>query len=134
MSETVTVEALKFLSMCHQFDPEATAWAAYDWLNATEAGLPYLALIEDTARQDARFWVETATPAELECYALAACDKLSGQTGHALFASRQIKRLSGALFRRMSPSEQAAFAKWINEQMTGKEPVIKQDQMTGTQE
>ena len=108
--------ALGCLSLCHDDDPGATAWAAYDWLQAVEAGLPYLSLIEDTARQDARFWAETATPAELECYALAACDKLSGTTGHALFASRQIKRLAGALFRRMSPSEQAAFAKWINEQ------------------
>jgi hypothetical protein len=33
-----------------------------------------------------------------------------------MFASRQIKRLAGALFKRMSPGEQAAFAKWIKEQ------------------
>ncbi len=115
MADTASL-ALGCLSLCHEHDPGATAWAAYDWLQTVEAGLPYLSLIEDTARQDARFWAETATPAELECYALAACDKLSGATGHALFASRQIKRLAGALFRRMSPSEQAAFTKWINEQ------------------
>lgn len=91
-------------------DPEATAWAAYDWLQATEAGLPYVALIENNTRSEARFWAETANPVELECYTLAACDKLASV--NSMFASRQIKRLVGALFRRMAPSEQAAFLTW----------------------
>lgn len=91
-------------------DPEATAWAAYDWLQLNEAGLPYVALVEDNARSDARFWAETASPVELECYTIAACDRLSAPG--AMFASRQIKRLVGALFRRMAPSEQAAFLTW----------------------
>ena len=97
-------------------DAEAVAWACYDGMQVNEAGMPYVQMIEGGARQDARFWAETATPAELECYALAACDKLGGMTGHAMFASRQIKRLAGALFRRMSPDEQAAFKKWVVEQ------------------
>jgi|LauGreDrversion4_2_1035121.scaffolds.fasta_scaffold50845_3 hypothetical protein len=102
-------------------DPEAVAWACYDWLQINQAGLPVLPLVDGAAREDARFWAETAHPAELECYALAAIDRLGGMGGigsggYALFASRQIKRLAGALFKRMSPSEQAAFSKWIKEQ------------------
>lgn len=102
-------------------DPEAVAWACYDWLQINQAGLPVLPLVDGAAREDARFWAETAHPAELECYALAAIDRLGGMGGigsggYALFASRQIKRLAGALFKRMSPAEQAAFSKWIKEQ------------------
>ena len=102
-------------------DPEAVAWACYDWLQINQAGLPVLPLVDGAAREDARFWAETAHPAELECYALAAIDRLGGMGGigsggYALFASRQIKRLAGALFKRMSPTEQAAFSKWIKEQ------------------
>jgi hypothetical protein len=98
-------------------DSEAVAWACYDWLHINQAGLPILPLIDGAAREDARFWAETAHPAELECYALASIDRLGGiSNGHAMFASRQIKRLAGSLFKRMSPNEQAAFAKWIKEQ------------------
>jgi hypothetical protein len=102
-------------------DSEAVAWACYDWLQINQAGLPVLPLVDGAAREDARFWAETAHPAELECYALAAIDRLGGMGGigsggYALFASRQIKRLAGALFKRMSPNEQAAFSKWIKDQ------------------
>lgn len=103
--------ALTVLGNLSKADAEAVDWACYDWLQMSEAGMPYISLIEDSARSDARFWAETATPAELECYALAACDRLA--SSNAMFMSRQIKRLSGALFRRMSPAEQAAFAEWI---------------------
>lgn len=99
-------------------DSEATAWATYGWMQCNEAGMPWISALESNTREDARFWAETATPPELECYALAAMDRLGGMSGgQALFASRQIKRLAGALFRRMSPAEQAAFANWISEQM-----------------
>lgn len=108
--------ALTVLGNLSKADPEAVDWACYDWLQMSEAGMPYLSLIEGAAREDARFWAETATPAELECYALASCDKLASI--NAMFASRQIKRLAGALFRRMSPAEQAAFKAWINKEVT----------------
>ena len=103
-------------------DSEAVAWACYDWLQINQAGMPVLPLIDGAAREEARFWAETAHPGELECYALAAMDRLGGMGGfggggYALFASRQIKRLAGALFKRMSPGEQAAFAKWIGDQL-----------------
>lgn len=95
-------------------DAIAVIWACYDWIQVNEAGLPYAVMAEQNARQDARFWAETASPIELECYALAAMDKLGGSS--SMFASRQIKRLIGALWRRMAPSEQAAFRTWVNKQ------------------
>ena len=117
----IVSQAVVYLDTLAEQDPEAVAWAAYDWLNIRSAGLALLPLIDGTAREDARFWAETANPSELECYALAAVDRLGGMSGgHALFASRQIKRLVGALWRRMSPSEQSAFAKWATDQMEGK--------------
>ena len=114
----VTENAMRQLDQWAEHDAEATAWAAYDWLHINEAGLPLVAMVDGKAREDARFWAETAHPAELECYALAAVDRLGGISGgHALFASRQIKRLAGALFKRMSLEEQAAFGKWIGDQI-----------------
>lgn len=115
--EFIVEQCLISLGIFAKQDPEAVAWACYDWLHMNEAGLPVLPLVDNAAREDARFWAQTAHPAELECYALATIDRLGGiSNGHAMFASRQIKRLAGALFKRMSPSEQAAFAKWIKEQ------------------
>lgn len=106
--------AYVMLERFSRHDPQAVAWAAYDWLSINEAGLPTVDLLDNRARDDARFWAETATPPELECYAFAAVDRLSGMGGgHALFASRQIKRLAAGLFRRMSPAERVAFKKWI---------------------
>lgn len=116
--EFIVEQCLISLGIFAKQDPEAVAWACYDWLHMNEAGLPVLPLVDNAAREDARFWAQTAHPAELECYALATIDRLGGMggisgSGYALFASRQIKRLAGALFKRMSPAEQAAFAKWI---------------------
>lgn len=124
MGGHIVGEAMAYMNIMARDDPGAVAWACYDWLQINDAGLPYLPIVEQGARDDARFWAETATPPELECYALAACDRLAGISsgtglsgGHAMFASRQIKRLAGALFRRMSPKEQTAFAGWINGQI-----------------
>jgi len=103
---------MAYLDACASVSPQGAAWAAYDWLQCNEAGLPYVPMIEGEARKDALFWAETATPVELECYALAALQQLGGDG--APFASRQIKRLVGALWRRMSPDEQSAFKGWIN--------------------
>ena len=107
----VTQEVLAYLVGASQRSPKAVAWAAYDWLAINDAGTPMLALIAPNVRDDARFWAETAHPGELECYALAAIDKLSA--ANAPFASKQIRRLVGALWRRMSPDEKKAFLEWI---------------------
>lgn len=111
-------ECFKTLDVYASHEPQATAWACYDWLTTREAGLPTIDMLDARSRGEARYWAETANPAELECYALAAIDRLSGMSGgHATFAGRQMKRLSGALWRRMSPQEQIAFAQWIADQM-----------------
>lgn len=100
---------IMYLNACAKVSPEGAAWAAYDWLQINGAGAPYVPLIEGAARDDARFWAETATPAELECYALAALDRLNGKP----FAARQIKRMIASLWRQMTPAERAAFKTWI---------------------
>lgn len=95
-------------------DSQAVTWACYDWLSLHEAGTPAFDALDGNVRDAARFWAETATPHELECYAFAAVDRLNGMSGgHALFASRQIKRLAAGLFRRMSPDERSAFKTWM---------------------
>ncbi len=99
---------LAYLSACAMVSPEGASWAAWNWLSGSDAGLPDSAL--GSSRDDARFWAEVASPPELEAYALAAMDRLSG----APFVSRQIKRLVAALWSRMSPAEQQAFKEWIN--------------------
>ena len=113
----VVNRAFAVLNGLAKHDAEAVGWACYGWLQVNEAGFPLVPLADGRAREEARFWAETAQPHELECYALAAMDRLGGMSGgSALFASRQIKRLAGALFRRMHPDEQAAFKKWIEGQ------------------
>lgn len=107
-----TERGIAYLNACATVSPEGAAWAAYDWLQVHAAGLPYVSLVDNAAREDARFWAETASPAELECYALAALDRLAP----APFASRQIKRLVAALWGRMSPAERQAFKEWITKQ------------------
>lgn len=117
-ADYVLQRCIQTLDVFADCDPQATAWGCYNWLTMAEAGQPTLDVFDGRARGEARFWAETANPAELECYALAAIDRLSGMTGgHAAFASRHMKRLAGALWRRMSPKEQLAFAQWIADQM-----------------
>lgn len=101
---------IAYLNACATVSPDGAAWAAYDWLQIHAAGTPYVPLVEGAARDDARFWAETATPPELEAYALAALQRLEGKP----FASRQIKRLVASLWRQMSPAEQSAFRDWIS--------------------
>ena len=104
-----TERGIAYLNACATVSPEGAAWAAYDWLQVHAAGMPYVALTETASREDARFWAETATPPELEAYALAALLRLQGSP----FAGRQIKRMVASLWRQMSPTEQTAFKEWI---------------------
>lgn len=89
-------------------DASAASWAAYGWLMDAESGLPFRSLLDAHAREDARFWAETAQPHELEFYGLAAIEKLRGSP----FGTKQIKRLIGGLWRRMSPTEKQDFLVW----------------------
>ena len=104
-----TERGIAYLNACATVSSEGAAWAAYDWLQIHAAGVPYVALTEGNCREDARFWAETATPPELEAYALAALQRLQGSP----FAARQIKRMVASLWRKMSPAEQNAFKEWI---------------------
>lgn len=106
----VIEQGMVYLNACATVSPEGVAWLTYDWLHVHAAGMPYAAMVEGAAREDARFWAETASPAELECYALAALDRITPGP----FVSRQIKRMVAALWARMSPTEQQAFKAWIN--------------------
>jgi len=108
--DIAVIEATEALERFARRSPEGAAWAAYNWLHINDAGLPVVSFIDNQARQDARFWAETATPAELECYAFAALERLAD----APFSGRQIKRMVATLWRRMSPTEQEAFKGWIN--------------------
>lgn len=108
--EAACASGVRYLMACATVSPEGAAWAAYDWLQVHSAGLPYVSLVDNAAREDARFWAETASPSELESYALAAFDRLAGSP----FVSRQIKRMVAALWSRMSPTEQQAFKAWIS--------------------
>ena len=107
----VVEEAFARMNSLASLNASAVAWACYDWLQIHQAGLPYVPLIDIAAREEARFWAETAHPAELECYGLAAIDKLRAH--NAPFVSRHIKRLVAALWARMSPGEQKSFVEWI---------------------
>ena len=78
------------------------------WLEDRGAGVPGVALLQEQVRSDALFWAEVASPPELEAYVVAGITRL----GAVNFASRQIKRLVGMLWRRMTPDEQAAFLAW----------------------
>ena len=108
--EAATERGMAYLTACATVSPEGASWAAYDWLQMHSAGLPYVSLVDTAAREDARFWAETASPSELESYALAALDRMAPGP----FVSRQIKRMVAALWSRMSPTEQQAFKAWIN--------------------
>jgi hypothetical protein len=111
--DAATQAGLRYLAACATVSPEGASWAAYEWLHVSgSAGMPPLALVDSAAREEARFWAETASPAELECYALAALDRLRGGP----FAARHIKRMVAGLWGRMSPAEQEAFKAWIAKQ------------------
>lgn len=110
-ADVAATQALTYLGACANAHDDATAWAAWAHLQDRSAGMPHVAHSTQRAREDARFWAETAQPIELECYMLAASDKLA-ENG-SLFHGKQIKRLVAALWDRMSPDEQRAFLLYL---------------------
>ena len=66
-------------------------------------------------REDAAFWADTATPAELEAYAAAALARIERTT----FAERARKRLFQALWRSFTDEERANFIKGITNRAGG---------------
>lgn len=104
--------ATMHLTGCAKVNQQATAAAAYAWLQSSEAGFPMVPIVEEDVRSSAALWVNTATPVELECYFVAASIRLA-EIG-TFTTSRHIKRLIASLWQRMSPSEQEAFMGWAN--------------------
>jgi hypothetical protein len=68
------------------------------------AGSPEAPLF-DGARAEAALWAEAASPPELECYALAALERL----GRAGLAERARKRMLAALWGQLDPASRRAF-------------------------
>lgn len=110
-ADVAATQALSYLGACAKANDDATAWAAWAHLQDRSAGMPHVAHSTQRAREDARFWAETAQPIELECYLLASADKLV-ENGD-LIHGKQIKRLVAALWDRMSPEEQRAFLLYL---------------------
>ena len=106
-------EVSRFLMAAGRAAPNATRWAAQNFLLSSEAGLPLISDLDARSREDAWFWAESATPGELQCYALAATDRLGASD--AWFSTRQMKRLLASLWRRCAPAERAAFKNWIDQ-------------------
>ncbi len=91
------------------FSPLGALWGAAFFLEHHGAGLPQHAHLMDVTRDDARFWADCATPHELEAYIVAGIDRVKTTP----FGSRQMKRLAGTVWRRMSPKERAEFLDWV---------------------
>ena len=109
--ETSCTYALTHLQRAIDANADGAMMAVLACMEQFGAGYPQVALLQEEARSDARFWAETASPIELECYMLAASDRLKDLSG--MFHSRQIKRLVAALWHRMSPDEKDAFRNWV---------------------
>ena len=119
MTDTITDERAAiswqmFQGLCdiYRHDAELCIGTVSAFLEQHSAGVPDVPLFQEQVRQDALFWASIASPHELEAYAVASMDALVGST----MASKQIKRLAAAAFRRLSPSDKASFKEWINTQ------------------
>lgn len=108
--EAAMAYAIEHLALAEAANPEGAMMAAAAWMQDRESGYPQVAMSLETARSDAAFWADTASPIELECYMLAASNRLRDLSD--LFHGRQIKRLVAALWQRMSPDEKKAFLEW----------------------
>lgn len=113
-SPEVIQNVYKGLGILSTWDRDSAVWGAYDWMIDNSAGMPYVALLSESARSDALFWADTASPIELECYMLAAVRKLTEQ--RSSFHGKHIKRLIAALYGSMSPNERVAFKAWMEKQ------------------
>lgn len=97
------------LNIYSREDRDMTVAMATAWLDQNGAGHPDVPLFQEKVRSDALFWAEVASPGELEAYVVAGIDRMKG----TVFGGRQMKRLAGTVWRRMSPGERAEFMEWI---------------------
>ena len=108
--EAAMTYALEHLARAEAANPDGAMMAATAWLHDRQAGYPQVSMAIEDARSDAAFWADTANVIELECYMLAASNRLRDLSD--MFHGRQIKRLVAALWQRMSPDEKKAFLEW----------------------
>jgi hypothetical protein len=104
---SVDVRASRALALCDAIaacEPEDAAQIMVGALDDIAAGMPGLYLWGDL-RDDAKFWADSAHPAELEVYTVAGLRKL-GRIAVGLTAR---KRLLVALWSGLSPADRAAF-------------------------
>jgi hypothetical protein len=113
-AEVAFSEAIRHIVACAKASPDGAMMACQAWIETHGAGIPQVALIAESARSEARFWADTASPIELECYMVAAVDRLASLASMA--HGRQIKRLIAALWARMSPDERKGFLLWVKQQ------------------
>ena len=109
--ETAMEYALEHLARAEAANSDGARMAATAWLHDRSAGYPQVQLMLEDTRNDAAFWADTANVVELECYMIAASNRLRDLSD--MFHGRQIKRLVAALWQRMSPDEKKAFLEWI---------------------
>ena len=112
--DVVYGDTIRRIATCAKVNDQGAALACHAWLEARSEGMPMVALMIETARNDARFWSSTASPVELECYLVAAVDALSSGSGG--IHSRQMKRLVAALWQRMTEEERKGFILWVKQQ------------------
>ena len=108
------VSTYNILEAHGHYAPQPTDLAAIAWLQDRSTNMPELSSLNETTRRDSMFWADLATPYELQCYMLAASTRLAGLG--SMFHSRYIKQLIAALYKMMTPDEQAAFMAWVQKQ------------------
>ncbi len=90
-------------------DRDTAIAVAAAWVEANGSGHPDVPLFQEKVRSDALFWAEAASPPEVEAYVVAGIDRMK----NTAFGGRQMKRMAGTIWRRMSPKERAEFQEWI---------------------
>lgn len=80
-------------------------------LDTVGAGAPRYEAFGDL-REEADWWADTATPLEIEVYAVAALKRIRKAT----FATRARKRLFMAMWEEFTPQDRSAFLSKVNGQ------------------
>lgn len=91
-----------------QSNPKVTIQIASAFLDEVGAGVPEYNSLSDTVRADARYWADTASPYEIECYVAAGLERAKDTA----FGPRMRKRMIGTMWRKMSPQDRAEFLEW----------------------
>ena len=88
-------------------DRNAAIEAASAWLEENSAGLPEYNI--GAERAAALLWAECASPHEIEAYVVAGVARVE----NVIWATRQVKRLAGFVWRRMSSHERLDYLEWM---------------------